>query len=173
MNGIIQMLVEYFRNLSNLHPEVNGFMTGEKYDSNLNWQEYPVVFLRYPMTGTIEEDYVYVNLELSCYTNTLKDENGTELVQGENTTERPTNQVDYLNLLPSDAMMERCLHIMGNYIVKLKQDCDSVSIPARFIDSKYVTKSRVFNDSVTGVEVTIRLKFDNPYKCEVPEIFTL
>jgi len=72
MNGIIQMLVEYFRNLSNLHPDVNGFLTGEKYDSNLNWQEYPIVFLRYPMAGTMEEDFIYVNLELGCYTNDVK-----------------------------------------------------------------------------------------------------
>lgn len=174
MNGIIPFLVEYFRNLCEQHPDVNGFLTGERYDSNLDYQTYPVVWLRYPILGRMTEDHAFYDIVLGCYTNTLKDDNGNEVVQGESTTQRPANQIDFTSMLPSDSMMERCLRILGNLFVKFKQDSDAaLLIPTYIQECRFTTKTRVFNDDVTGAEIIITVKMENPYKCEVEDLFTI
>lgn len=151
---LIQNVLGYMRTLASNSADIKGFYVGEEYQSNNQYQEYPVLFVRLPLSYTYNQDKTWytIDLKLCVYDNRNLDEydnasQSTEFYQ--------TSAIEQLN---------RTGNILNNVLQQIETEIHSSTWNFSILTVGLIeTVTRVWNDDVNGVECNISLKV--PFAC--------
>lgn len=188
---IVNILVNYFRNLTNKHIELKTFTSGLPYDiEEIEGNVYPLLQFVYPIisvnTFSNGNDLLTVSFDLAVYNGGYLDENNIE----HNIAPELVNEVRIQNelgdLVILDEIEDRAFRILNQIITKLSFDLRTHRALPTFEDvKKYALKGAYLSNDVqitterlttssllSAAKCTVSITFNNPFFCELESVFS-
>lgn len=148
----IRRVVDYFARVASESTKIKDFRIGESFQTNQDFQRYPILFLRLPFNYNYvrSKGWVTISITLSVYTNVSRDEYGNTTATNEYYFDDDINQLN------------DCANILNSIIQRLEDDAHKENWVFASPDNVRVdTVSNVYNDDLQGVECTLTLLVPN------------
>ena len=171
-----EKIIDELRNLADNHVKIKGFYTGMTSQHNDSNIIYPALRVSYPFkVNAIGDNLLKFSFNISLLVDSIPENiecgiNDTTNINY-STQNNILNEMDEVDL--ENSLREESISILTQYIAGLIEIENSIrndegKIEYLEIDTDYTINSleRVYNDKVTGGQVTLNLTVGNSYACE-------
>lgn len=172
-------LVQYIRSVAKQHIYVRGFITGELYETNDAYREYPLVILEWPVTTSYPTDgngelwlnRLNINFTLHTEVKSVIDVNGNERYVTEDMIMKYPNQIQEIGLVLEDQLIDRAYSIMSQIASKIASDIYDGVYKANVQSVEISNVERVTSNDVYRASATFNIQVSNEEYCDIDNIF--
>ncbi len=169
----LEQLINLFQRICTEHPKINSFHTGLNFEHNDTNILYPALRLLFPYKSTFAQDNKVIEYEftMTLFVNDLEEKvmDSSKYVNTNYMVQDSTLDESIGDITDENKLRDRALGITNQVLETL---LEQESVLDYFNVTGYNIKAleRANNDFVTGSQLTVKIRTQNTYRCEYPNL---